>query len=526
MSLDLILKNGSIIDGSQDSLIKRKEDIGIKGDRIQVIGDLSDASAERIIDVAGMCVCPGFIDTHAHSDFTVIADGRAEGKISQGITTEINGNCGFSAAPLFGSALELRISDLKALDIKERWNSFSEYFEILRKKKFALNLLTLVGHGNLRASVAGYSDRELADNEKEKIYNLLENALDDGAIGLSTGLIYPPGVYSDTSELIEMAHKTLKAGGRIYASHIRNEGDELLAAIEEVIRIGLETGIHVHISHLKTSDKRNWHKLVSVFEMIAEAQQKGLRLTCDRYPYTASGTGLDAVLPDWVYDGGDEEELSRIRNDNVRIKQEMLRKYPDEALWEKVKISEVNLEKNKWMEGKSLYEISIDLKKHPIECIFGLLIEEKLKVNAIYFLMNEDNLKAILKYPYTMIGSDSSARSFDGITAKGRPHPRGFGSFPRILGRYAKENDVLSLEEAVYKMTGMPAEIFNIKHRGFIKKGYFADITVFDPDRIYDRSSFNDPFQRPEGIHFVIINGIPVVWEGEITGIMPGRVLK
>ncbi len=527
MNFDFLIKNGIIIDGIQDSVVKQR-DIGIIGDRIKAIGNLPEVSADKVIDAKGLCVCPGFIDTHAHSEFTLLADSRAEGKVCQGITTEINGNCGLSAAPLYDAAFEQRENDLEALGIRDRWSSFSEYFAILNKRKFALNFVTLVGHGNLRASVAGYADRELVPEEKKKMNELLRDALVSGARGISTGLVYPPGTYSDTSEIIGLAKEAVKYNDEIYTTHMRSEGDRLLEAVDEVIRIGLDSKISVHISHLKTSGKTNWKKINEVFEKIYDAHRKGLKLTCDRYPYIASSTDLDVVLPSWAYEGGYEEELKKLKNPKVqeKIKIEILHEHTEKDYWDNITISSVSLNKNKWMEGKSILDVSESLKKTPVEYLFEILIEEKLRVGAIFFSMSEGNLKSILKLPFTMIGSDSSARSFDGITAQGKPHPRGFGSFPRILGKYVRDERVLSLQEAVYKMTGLPAKIFKIKKHGIIAEDYFADITVFDPDNVKDRSTFDNPFQKPEGISYVFVNGTPVLWEGRLTEALPGRILK
>ncbi|HDZ62259.1 MAG TPA: D-aminoacylase, partial [Nitrospirae bacterium] len=363
-------------------------------------------------------------------------------------------------------------------------------------------------------------------DDKKEIFKLLGNAFDEGASGLSTGLIYPPGIYSDTGELIEITGEALKRGGIVYATHMRSEGDTLLEAVDEAIRIGLETGIHLHISHLKASDEKNWGKLDTVLEKIADARQKGLGLTCDRYPYIASSTGLDAILPNRVYEGGREQQLMRLKNDRESIVKEMTEKHADEKLWDKVMISGVKTAQNKWMEGKTLSEIGGSLKKSPADCSITVLIEEDLQVDAIFFLMNEDNLKTILKLPYVMIGTDSSARSFNGITASGKPHPRGFGTFPRILGRYVREKQLLSVEDAVYKMTGLPAETFGIKNRGRIAQDYYADITVFDLNKICDTADYNDPFKAPTGIEAVFVNGRPVVLGGSPTSELPGRIIK
>ena len=524
MSIDLILKDGLVINGTENG-VPSKADVAIEGDLIKAVGDLSHVDAKTTININGLCVCPGFIDAHSHSDFTLLADGRAEGKISQGITTEINGNCGMSAAPLYGDALEHRDRELNELGIKERWNTFDEYFALLEKKQFTVNFVTLTGHGNLRASVKGYSDEPLENNELNKMIDLLRNSMRLGSKGMSTGLIYPPGVYSDTREIIALARETAAEGG-IYTTHMRSESDELVESIEEVSKIAKESGVHAHISHLKTSNEKNWNKLENVFKVIETSQKAGSTITCDRYPYIASSTDLDAVLPSWAFEGGRKKEINRLIHERTRLSKDILRQHPDSACWQKVFVSSVNLDRNKWMEGKSLADIAKTINQPPLTCLFDLLIEEELMVGAIFFVMNENNLTSILKQRYTMIGSDSSARSFNGITSTGKPHPRGFGSFPRILGRYVKEQGVLSLGEAVYKMTGLPAKTFHMDRRGRLAQGYYADITVFDPETVLDTADYTNPFQRPEGFHHVFINGSQVLLDGEPTGALPGRIIR
>ncbi len=525
MSIDYLLKDGTVIDGSSPDVLPKQMDIAIEGDCIKDIGDLSYVSADRTINVKGLIVCPGFIDAHAHSEFALLADGRAEGKISQGVTTEINGNCGLSAAPLYGPALEQRESELDEINIKDRWRTFSEYFMLLEKRKFATNFATLAGHGNLRASVIGYANKSLSESDMEKMMALLRTSLDEGAKGLSTGLIYPPGIYSDTSEIIGLAQEVAKYKG-IYTTHMRSEGDNLLESVEEVINIAGKAGIRAHISHIKTSGEKNWKKLDNVFDMIEKSRDRGISITCDRYPYIASSTDLDTVLPSWAFEGGHNKEISRLKNQREELAKDILKDYSRSSDWDKVVISSVSSDKNRWMEGKSISEISVAQGKTELLSVFDILLDEGIKVGAIFFTMNEDNLKSILKRPYCVIGTDSAVRSFSGITAKGMPHPRGFGSFPRILGRYVRELGVLTLSEAVYKMTALSAGIFGIKRRGILRKGFFADITIFDPDKIIDTADYKDPFRRPEGIYHVFINGAPVLLEGKLTGALPGRVLR
>jgi N-acyl-D-amino-acid deacylase len=518
-----LLKDGILIDGTGTGPVRA--DIAIEGNSIRAVGDLSGIRAEKTVSIRGLCACPGFIDVHSHSDFTLLADGRAEGKICQGVTTEINGNCGMSAAPLTGAAYEQRKKELEELDIKDRWSTFPEYFSLLEKRKMAVNVATLAGHGNLRACVAGYSDKPLSVVEKQRAVDLLTHAINSGAVGISTGLIYPPGIYSNTEEIITLASEAARCGG-IYATHMRSEGDKLVESVEEVIEIARGADIHVNISHLKTSGEENWHKLEDVFNIIDQARRNGLSVTCDRYPYIASSTDLDSILPSWVFEGGRKKELKRLRDDKSRIVSVLTAEHPDESYWDSVLVSSVNLDSNKWMEGKNMSEIGASRGTNPGKSVIEILVEEELDVGAIFFSMNENNLESVLKRPYTMIGSDSSVRSFDGITAQGLPHPRGFGTFPRILGMYVRDKGVLSMSEAVHKMTDMPAKVFGIKQRGIVAEGCYADIVVFDSEKIIDNAEFNDPFKRPDGIHYVFVNGTPVVSKGAITGRMPGRILK
>jgi len=566
--IDILIKSGLIFDGTGSEPFKA--DVGISGDKIAFINKKSEVRSQkfnppipplgkggkggfdRVIDASALAVAPGFIDTHAHSEFTLLADPRAEGKICQGITTEINGNCGLSAAPLYGKVLKHRKKDLIELGIYARWSIFEEYFDILRRKGIALNLVTLAGHGNIRASVIGYEDKTPDDIELKKMQALLKKSINAGAIGLSTGLIYPPGVYSDTGELIELC-KTLSQpcknipsvkspqppfakGGEggitnksfIYTSHMRSEGDELIESIEEAIRIGKEAKINIHISHIKTSGEKNWHKINNAISLIEDAQKGGIKVTCDRYPYTSSSTDLDTIMPSWVYEGGAGKELKRLKSLRVKekIKKELLYDHPEIEYWESINIASISSKKNRWMEGKSIAYIANQEDCEPIDILLKILIEEKLRVSAIFASMNEDNLRRFLSLPYAMIGTDSSARSTSGPTHKGKPHPRGFGSFPRFLGRYVRNNGLMSMNEAIHKITMLPAKTFGIYKRGVLKKGVFADLVVFDPEKIIDRATFDEPFLKPEGIYYVIVNGKPAVWEGEITGSRSGRILR
>ena len=533
--LDLLIQGGMIVDGSGSEPFSG--DIGIEGDRIALVRGHAERNcpetlhAKEVIEAGDLIIAPGFIDTHAHSEFTLLADPRAEGKICQGITTEINGNCGLSAGPLYGEAFKQREGDLRELGIEERWTTLQEYLEILEQRGPFLNFATLAGHGNIRACVVGYRDKEPTPAESAEMRVLFGKALTDGAIGLSTGLIYPPGVYADTGELIDLCRvMTNKDGERpgIYTSHMRSEGDMLIESLHEVVEIGRASGVAVHVSHIKTSGERNWRKIDEALAVLERARGEGIAVTGDRYPYTASSTDLDTVLPAWVYEGGSDEELRKLKSDvlRARIKREVTDEHPDMQYWENTYVSSVASEKNRWMEGMSIALISQKEGAGPVDTVFNILIAEDLRVGAIFSSMKEENLRRFLSLAYVMIGTDSSARSVSGATRKGKPHPRGFGSFPRFLGKYVRDDSLMELGEAMRKITRFPAETFGIRERGIIRQGAFADVVVFDYRRMRDTATYSEPFLKPEGIHYVVVNGAPAVWEGQLTGVRAGRVLR
>jgi len=530
--IQYLIENGTVFDGSGTE--PREMNVGILDDRIVYTGR-ERIEAERAINARGLIVAPGFIDTHAHSEFTILADNRAEGKLSQGITTEINGNCGLSAAPLLGEGLVRREADMAELGITERWSSFREYFALLAKKGMAINFVTLCGHGNLRSSVIGYK-ASVADNyAMTEMKKLLSDATAAGARGLSSGLIYPPGIYSDTAELTELV-LTLKGppgsgssgtspARRLYASHIRSEGDNLIESIREILKIGRRAGVPVHISHLKTAGERNWWKIDEAIQLIESSRNEGQDITCDRYPYTAAGTDLDTVLPSWVYEGGVHDELTRLKDPETAglIRSELGRK--DDNYWKGIYVSSVSMPGNRWMEGENIYYIASKTGKNAVDALLELLIHERARTGAIFFSMSEDNLRRFLSLPYLMIGSDSAVRSFSGATCSGKPHPRGFGSFPRFIGRYVRDEGLITLTEAIRRITTLPAETFVLPERGTIIEGAYADIVIFNYEQIIDKATFRDPFSRPRGIEYVFVNGTLGVDKGEFTGSLSGRVL-
>jgi len=518
--VSLLLRSGTLYDGT--GATPTKSDVAIDGDRIVFTGGEFPGEADVVIDAAGLAVCPGFIDTHAHSEFTVLADPSALGKVLQGVTTEINGNCGLSAAPLLGEARERREEDLKEYGITERWATLGEYLGILANRGPMLNIATLAGHGSVRASVMGYADRTPEFEDMQRMKELLGETLDAGAIGFSSGLIYPPGIYSTLDELTELTRHGVEnaKGPFIYTSHMRSETDKLLEAIEETIAVGAGAGAPAHVSHIKTAGRENWHKADTAIELMEVARGRGIRVTCDRYPYTASSTDLDTVLPRWTYEDGTQAEMERLRDPELRKK--IIDELPaDDEIWESVVVSSVPGESGRWLEGMSIKGATARMGVGCREAVVEILVKEGLRVGAIFHGMSEENLWKFLSLPYAMVGSDSSSRSFEGPTAKGKPHPRGYGSFPRFIKRFPG-----GLAEAVRKVTSLPAETFGIRDRGLIKEGLKADVVVFDPKTITDRATYIAPFQKPEGIAHVLINGVQAVRDGEPTGSRPGRILS
>jgi N-acyl-D-amino-acid deacylase len=502
-------------------------DILVDGGRItRIKADLSVSDAE-VIDCKGLAAAPGFIDIHAHSEYSLLVEPAAPSKIMQGVTTEVSGNCGMSAAPLIGEAAKARQDEFAELGIKQSWEDFGGYFDALEKARPALNFATYCGHGNLRASVMGYANRKPTEEELRKLESLLARAMDAGALGLSTGLIYPPGVYSETKEIVRLAKIVAKHGG-LYASHMRSEGATVVEAIEEAITIGRDANIPVQISHIKTAGIANWHKISAMIDTIEKARAEGLQVSADRYPYTAASTDLDAILPAWAYEGGNAKEVERLQTPETRAKlrEAVLSGHPVPEYWGRVMIASVSTEANRPLEGKTLEQAAEIRGQEPVEALFDILIEEGARAQAIYFSMSEDNLKTFLSLPWVMVGSDSTARGVSGVTRQGKPHPRGFGTFPRVLGRYVREKNLLSLPQAVRKISGMPAEKLGLKGRGYIKEGLYADLVIFDPSTIIDTATFEDPYQFPRGIKHVLVNGKFAVRDGKQTEERAGEILK
>lgn len=522
---DILILNGKIIDGSGTPYYRA--DLAIKDGKIVEIGLLQERKAKKIIDARDLVLAPGFIDIHSHSDLTLLINGRAESKIRQGVTTEVIGNCGYSPAPVRGEAYEELKKELKEdYGFEPGWSSFSEFIAELDKAEKSVNVVPLVGHGALRKWVMGYARREANEKEIEEMKNKLKEAMEAGAFGFSTGLIYSPSSFSTTDELVELAKVAASFGG-IYTTHMRNEGEDMVAAVREAIKIGERSGIAVQISHHKVTMKNSWGLVKGSLAIMHSARERGIDVSCDLYPYLATNTGLASNLPDWAHEGGLEKMMARLRDERERSKIiNYLRENERPRGWENVVISAMNTEGNKKYEGNNMMEISEMMNLSPEEAAVELIYQERGRVDMIRFAMCEKDLKAVLSDELSMVCTDASTKADYGPLAEGKPHPRAFGTFPRVLGKYVRDEGVLSLERAIYKMTGLPAWRLGLQKKGLLKTGMDADITIFNPARIRDRATYSNPFQYPVGIENVIVNGEIVIDEDQHSGKTPGYLLK
>jgi N-acyl-D-amino-acid deacylase len=522
---DLVIRGADLIDGTGHPA--READLAVAGDRIAAIGRIAPSLGYRVIEAAGLTLAPGFVDIHSHSDYHLLLQPTADSAVRQGVTLEIGGNCGYAAAPIWGPWLEERAAmyrDLYGLD--HEWHSLAEYFTRLEATRISENFGLLIGHNTLRGSAMGGANRAPSTEELEAMIEGARRGMAEGALGLSTGLVYAPACFSRPAELTAITAAVREAGG-VLTCHMRSEGDGLLEAIEEIIGIAEHAHIPLQISHLKTSGERNWPKLAEAFRLIEDAQARGLDVSCDRYPYTASNTGLQAVLPDWALEGGQQERVERLRNPvaRARMARELSLRYAADY-WSRLMISEVTQEAHQRYEGLRVSEAAKLAERGPIDFVLELLLAERMQVDAIFFTMCEDNLRAILQKPYAMIGSDSGCRSHDGPLSHGRPHPRTFGTFPRVLGHLVRESRVLDLPTAIRKMTWDPCRKLGLPDRGRLQPGCTADLVLFDSATVADRATYDAPIQYPVGIHHVFVNGVPVVEAGEHTGARPGRVVR
>jgi N-acyl-D-amino-acid deacylase len=501
--LDLVLRGGLVVDGS--GAVARRLDVGVRADRIAVLGDLARVSARRTIDVSGLAVAPGFIDVHTHSEDELLVNPRAESKIRQGVTTEILGMDGESYEPA----------------------QFSRELAKLGEKGIAVNAASFVGQGTLRGLVLAMSDRAATPEEIATMQELAASALSQGAFGISSGLEYTPGGFASREEIGELC-QVMKGTGGLYATHMRNEDDRVVEAVAEAIAIAETASVGLHISHLKCQGKRNWNKVDEIFALVDEAEARGVSVTIDRYPYLAYSTSLSNLMPLWSREGGTDAFLKRLEEPETwkRIRAAMEEKIELLGSWEAVMISSVRLEKNRPLQGKTVGEIVKATGEDPYLRTRALIIEERNQVGMVGFGMGEESTDRILAHPKCMPASDGSALADYGELSQGSPHPRSYGTFARVLGRYVREKKLLTLEEAVRKMTSLPAERFGLPRRGRIAEGFHADVAVFDPSRVTDRATFETPHRYAEGFELVMVNGAVVLEGGKRTGELPGMVLR
>src|SRR5437764_8268049 len=528
---DILIKNGRVIDGTGRA--GYTAEVAIKGDRIERIGRLTNARARRVIDARGLVIAPGFIDMLGQSETNLLIDPRAMSKVMQGVTTEITGE-GNSVAPTNERLIAEEGEYYRRYNITVDWRTLGEYFARLEKQGMGLNLGTFVGATQVRSYVVGFDNRPPTTDELIQMRRLVAEASDDGARGVSTSLQYVPARFAKTNELVELALVAHRYGG-IYATHQRSEANALDSSLAEVFEIARRAQIPAEIWHLKTAYKKNWGRMPEVLSKIGAARAGGLDITADVYPYTAASTSLSACLPPWALEGGTEKMVARLRDPATRerIKQDILR---DTKEWENIYLgsgggsgvligSVVNRELES-LQGKRVSEIAKEQGKEELDALFDIVAADRGQTGAIYFMMSEDDLRAALRAPFVSICTDSGARATDGPLSTAKGHPRGWGSYPRILSRYVRDEHLLTLEEAIHKMTGLPAARVGLKNRGVLREGAYADITIFDPQTVRDRSTFDNPNQYPEGIPFVIINGQLSVDNGQRTKALAGRVLR
>lgn len=524
---DIAINNGLIVDGT-----RRKPyigAIGINDDRIEEINkDTKVLSGKLEIDAKGLVVSPGFIDIHSHSDSTFLLDNRCESKIYQGVATEVIGNCGDSLVPNrketfkeFRTYIEGACIGTKS--INWAFDSLDGYVRELKKSKISVNCLPLIGHGALRASVMGYENRAPKSSEMEKMKDLLTRELRSGAWGLSLGLIYPPGCFSRTDELIELG-KVLYENNGILTAHIRGESDEVFGAVEEMIDIGRKTGVHIHISHLKLMGKNQWGKAGALLSKIKGFAEEGGNISCDQYPYEASMTSLSTLVPKWAHGGGKEEMLKKLNGINgSRILEEINEEMTRRGGADRIFIMSSRYGTNEW-EGKSIQEISRIIGKEPCETVREILNRNSGSIKAVFHTMNEGDVKTIIKDLNVSVGSDGYGLDYEGKICEGISHPRSYGTFPRFI-RISREDSLLTIEDAIYKITGLPAKHMGLKERGVIKIYNKADIVIFNYNDIRDTATYINPFSKPEGIHHLIISGKLVIYNGVQTMERPGEVI-
>jgi dihydroorotase/N-acyl-D-amino-acid deacylase len=531
LPFDLVITNGHIIDGTGSPWYSG--DIGIRDGRIAAIGNLSAAAHKRALDAKGRVVAPGFVDMLGQSEATILVDPRLPSKIYQGITTEITGEGG-SAAPFNDAIIAADRAGYEHYKINPDWRTFRQYFSRLEKQGMGINLASYVGATQVRRMVLGDADVQPTPGQLDKMKALVRDAMRDGAVGVSTSLMYAPAPYAKTEEIIALASEASKFGG-IYATHMRNESDSVLESIDEAVRIGREARIPVEIWHFKVAGKANFGHMPELVARVNKARAEGVDVEADTYAYTAWFNSMSAFVPAWAHDGGDAKLIERLKDPatRARIRKDMETPSKDwDNEWDEISgpqdvmISVVQNPALKKFQGRRLTEVAIALNKDPMDALFDLLIEDKAFTECAVFGMSEPDVALALQQPWVSVDNDSSGTSPEGILAEEHPHPRAYGTFPRILRKYVREEKKLTLEEAIRKFSALPAQRMRLTDRGVLKQGMWADVVVFDPETVRDVATFDDPNRLSEGMEYVLINGVPVVENGKMTGALPGKVLR
>jgi N-acyl-D-amino-acid deacylase len=519
-SFDVLIKNGQIYDGSGE--VSFRGDIGINSDTIAAIGNLETATGIIEIDATGLAVSPGFINMLSWANVSLIHDGRSQGDIRQGVTLEVMGE-GHSMGPLNDAMKKKMKNRQQTIQYDINWTSLDQYLEFLENKGVSTNIASFVGNGTLRLYTMGYENRQPSLEELDQMKSLLREAMQEGAMGMSTSLIYVPSGHADTEEIIELAKVVAEYDG-MYVSHIRSEEAKLLEAVQELITVAEQAEIRSEIYHFKASGNANWGLLDEAIKLVEKARAKGLPITTDMYMYNASSTGLNILLPEWAKEGGHDNMMEMMRNPDKR--QQMMEEVDFYVPPDKILLVGFKNKNLRHLIGKTLAEVVSERNIPPNQAVVDLIFEDDSRIQVVYFSMSEDNITKKLALPYMSICSDAGSYSAEGIFLEQSTHPRAYGSFARLLGKYVREEKIISLEEAIYKLTSLPASNLKIKHRGALKKGYFADIAIFDPNKIKDRATFKEPHQYATGMMHVLVNGTRVLKDGEHTGAMPGRVVR
>jgi N-acyl-D-amino-acid deacylase len=527
---DVIIKGGTVYDGT--SAEPQQADVAIHGDRIAGVGDFKSAKAKTVIDAKGLAVAPGFINMLSWSTESLIQDGRSQSEIRQGVTTEIMGE-GESMGPVNDRVRDHMLRAQTDIKYDIKWNTLAEYLQYLEKRGISCNVASFLGATTVREYVIGFEDKPPTLEQLEQMRDLVRMEMEAGALGIGTSLIYPPAFYAKTEELIELCKVAAKYQGK-YISHMRSEGNQLFEALDELLRMAREANIPAEVYHIKAAGEKNWPKEDELLARVERAQREGLKITADMYTYTAAGTGLDACLPPWTEDGGYPALFKRLRDPATREKIKAEVKI-DSDKWEnlylaagspeKILLVGFKSDKLKPLTGKTLAEVAKMRGKDPIDTIMDLIAEDESRIGTVYYLMSEENVKKELRKPWISFGSDEASQAPEPPFTKSNPHPRAYGNFARVLGKYVRDEKIVPMKEAIHRLSGLPATDLGLDHRGFLKEGMFADVVVFDPATISDRATFEKPHQYAVGMKHVFVNGVQVIKDGEHTAAKPGRAL-